>query len=81
MVRIRRVGGGRLETISTGHGCSRVIARQPNSAYVRLGVKRSERQSGRNFEAWSVRPRLGAKASPEFWCRVPAAAVVIDDGQ
>ena len=43
-MRIRRVDGGRLETISTGQAGSRVIARQPNSAYVRLGVKWSQVQ-------------------------------------
>ena len=38
-VRIRRVGGGWLETVSTGQAGSRVIARQPISARSRLGVK------------------------------------------
>ena len=40
-MRIRRVDGGRLETVSTGQDGSRVAATQLHSAHVRLGVKLS----------------------------------------
>jgi hypothetical protein len=43
-VRIRRVDGGRLDTIPSGKDGSRVVATQSNSAYVRLGVKWSQVQ-------------------------------------
>jgi hypothetical protein len=41
-VRIRGIDWGSLETVSAGHIASRVIARQRNSADVRLGVKWSQ---------------------------------------
>ena len=57
-VRIRRVNGGRLEMILFGKDGSGVIARQPNSAHVRLGssdkagdppaIRRVEKISERN---------------------------------
>jgi len=41
-VRIRRYSGGRLGTVSPGQNGSRLVARQDNSADVRLGVKWSQ---------------------------------------
>ena len=43
-VRIRGIGGGRIETVSAGQNASRAIARQKNSPHVRLGVKWSQVQ-------------------------------------
>jgi hypothetical protein len=60
------------------------LAREPRKVLPELTVG----SSGLNFtagatskHAWFALAWARQDMPPEFWCRVPAAAVVIDDGQ